>query len=270
MKSPWRLVMHYNTHHSQSSNSFRQAPTNGSAHDVYDEYASFAAGDSVQHPVPASHGQRHFVATKSPTQKRPQSQRPATQRDVAPQHTGRESGAPEADSRTQTSKYHRFFSLNVYGSKAALNFVPDQTKDGFNTVSLEAADMLNPAARTYKWDQKTRLQFTRAEYLEVVAVLLGIGANPACKFGNHGVKGGAKKGFEMKHQGNSVFVSVSETGKNIKAVPIPLMEAIQIGHMMMSVYLDNYPGLTTDSVITSLNLAMRRRDSSSTLQNQKT
>ena len=53
--------------------------------------------------------------------------------------------------------------------------------------------MLNPATRVYNWQQKTRIQFTRGEYLEVVAVLLGMANNPTVKFDNHGPRAGPRR-----------------------------------------------------------------------------
>ena len=56
-----------------------------------------------------------------------------------------------------------------------------------------------------------------------------------------------------------------EQNKPPKAVPIPLMEALlQIAHMMLSIYVENYPGMSTDSVATSLSTAIRRRDAVNT------
>ena len=171
---------------------------------------------------------------------------------------------PEGGKSPLLDKYPEYFSLKVHGSRAALNFCPDVTRKNFLTVSLEGAEMLNPATRVYNWQQKTRIQFTRGEYLEVVAVLLGMGNNPTVKFDNHGPQGGAKKGFQLTHQGKSVFCSVFEQNKPPKAVPIPLMEALQIAHMMLSIYVENYPGMSTDSVMTSLSTAIRRRDAVNT------
>ena len=174
---------------------------------------------------------------------------------------GEYQGVTEQANSSRNSKYPEFYSFKVHGSKAALNFVPDETRKQFLTVSLEAAELQDKNTRTYNWKNKSRVQLTKGEFLEVVAVLLGIGANCQCKFDNHGPQGGAKKGFQMAHQGDKVFVSVFEANKPARAVPIPLMEATQIAHMMLSIYVDNYPGLTTDTVLTSLILATRRRDS---------
>jgi hypothetical protein len=44
------------------------------------------------------------------------------------------------------------------------------------------------------------------------------------------------------------------------------MEAIQVAHMMISIYVENYPGITSDTVMTSLNQAIRKRDMESRKQ----
>ncbi len=187
----------------------------------------------------------------------------APERLPQPVHQGEYLGMAEQAKNSGNAKYPEFYSFKVHGSKAALNFVPDETRKQFLTISLEAAELQDKGTRTYNWKNKSRVQLTRGEFLEVVAVLLGIGANCQCKFDNHGPQGGAKKGFHMEHQGNKVFVSVFEANKPARSVPIPLMEATQIAHMMLSIYVDNYPGLTTDTVLTSLILSTRKRDTAS-------
>ena len=96
----------------------------------------------------------------------------------APVHQQRRQGAatqaPQQESKAANGaqgKYPEYFSIKIHGSKAALNFIPDITRKNFLTISIEAAEMLNPANRTYNWGNKTRIQLTRTEYLEVVAVL---------------------------------------------------------------------------------------------------
>lgn len=204
-----------------------------------------------QHPTDRPARQQHLVPPKQV----------ASERLPQQVHQGEYLGITEQANNSRSGKYREFYSFKVHGSKAALNFVPDETRKQFLTVSLEAAELQDKSTRTYNWKNKSRVQLTRGEFLEVVSVLLGIGADCQCKFDNHGPQGGAKKGFQMLHQGNKVFVSVFEANKPARSVPIPLMEATQIAHMMLSIYVDNYPGLTTDTVLTSLILATRKRDS---------
>ena len=134
----------------------------------------------------------------------------------APVHQQRRQGAatqaPQQESKAANGaqgKYPEYFSIKIHGSKAALNFIPDITRKNFLTISIEAAEMLNPANRTYNWGNKTRIQLTRTEYLEVVAVLLGMGETCKAKFDNHGVQGGPKKGFQLEHQGRHVFLGLN-------------------------------------------------------------
>ncbi len=172
----------------------------------------------------------------------------------APQGQGQQGSSDEAGGN---GLYPRFFGIKAHGTKAAIYFTPDTTKSGYQTVAIEAAEMLIPAEKKYNWNQKTRLQLTRSEILDVIAVMLGL--SPGCEFGNHKGANNAVKSFTMKHQGKSVFISVSESGRPIKAVPVPVMEAIQIGHMILTVYIQNYPGLSPDVVVPTLARAINGR-----------
>ena len=185
-------------------------------------------------------------------QQRSQGQ-PARQNPGYQQH---DHGESPVDDDEMNGIYPRYYGIKAHGTKAALYFTPDKTKNGYHTVAIEAAEMLIPAEKKYNWKQKTRLQLTRTEILDVIAVMLGL--LPGCEFGNH--KGsGTVKSFAIKNQGKSVFVSVMESGRPVKAVPVPIMEAVQIGHMMLTVYIQNYPGLTPDVVLPTLNRAVQGR-----------
>jgi len=191
----------------------------------------------------------------------------------APVHQQRRQGAatqaPQQESKAANGaqgKYPEYFSIKIHGSKAALNFIPDITRKnflvfGFVSSGLPLGSAITPVPLGFLIDMGYP-----GLVLPVVAVLLGMGETCKAKFDNHGVQGGPKKGFQLEHQGRHVFFSVYENNKPVRAVPVPLMEAIQVAHMMISIYVENYPGITSDTVMTSLNQAIRKRDMESRKQ----
>ena len=238
-------------------------PQDQSGHGQPPRSAPQGQGGYQQHP--AGHGGQSQPSRSAPQGQGGYQQHPAGQGGQgqparpAPQGQGgyqqHQSESVEMDGR-----YPRFYGIKAHGAKAAIYFTPDKTKSGYQTVAIEAAEMLIPAEKKYNWGQKSRLQLTRTEILDVIAVMLGLSSG--CEFGNHKGANNAVKSFTMKHQGKSVFVSVSESGRPVKPVPIPVMEAIQIGHMMLTVYIQNYPGLSPDVVIPTLARAINGRSAS--------
>ena len=79
-----------------------------------------------------------------------------------------------------------------------------------------------------------------------------------CHYSNHGTNSAApgqakqSKGFEAEIQGMNVFFKVFGGGKRTKAVPIPLLDAIQVGHMIINLYADNHRGLGCEVVLETL------------------
>ena len=149
-----------------------------------------------------------------------------------------------------STKYPADYQLAVYGSKAAIQVKPCATRKGFYTISLEAAGVKQGQSRVYDWEQKIVLQLTRTELLDFAAVLLC--HKPACEYSAHGENN--DKGFKLAFQPErrSFYLSLSAPRQNF-GCQVPYLEAMQIGHLCLSLYIDNYPGLTTDSVLLSLN-----------------
>jgi hypothetical protein len=111
-----------------------------------------------------------------------------------------------------------FYSVHIYGGKAALCFQADTTRSGregeTNTVRLEAAPSRVP--RTYNWSEKIAVQFTVKELPMVLAVFMGW--MPSVTFKAHGPQ--QDKGFSMEHQqGGKMFVKVWQA-KTAMAVPL--------------------------------------------------
>ncbi len=120
----------------------------------------------------------------------------------------------------QTS-FLRRHSERIFASKAALKVELDILRKGTEgdtpqyTVLIEMA----PAARgggSFDWARKVPFQFTKRELPLLTAVLLGYSGSPL-KCGNHGPAG--DKFLEIRDQGGSFFVKLSQAGKSI-AMPV--------------------------------------------------
>lgn len=155
-----------------------------------------------------------------------------------------------------SKRYPSGFEIKCYGKSSALNFCPDKTEQGFITVRIEGADLKDANSKKFDWENKLILQVTKAEILDLAAVMLGYKGK--CTYSNHGqnsmVTGQAKqsKGFEAEIQGLNVFFKVFGGGKRTKAVPIPLIDAMQVGHMIINLYADNHRGLGCEVVLETL------------------
>jgi hypothetical protein len=161
-----------------------------------------------------------------------------------------------SNNQTQEQRYSgqfdQFFNLKCHGSKAAIELKPSLTQGGWHTVLLEAASAIGE--RKFNWQDKTAIQVTKTELLPVIAVLLGIRESFEGK--SHGTA--KNKGFSVKWQQNqrdntmNVFVSVFEANKPMKGVPISAYDALMLGHLAISQYINNMPQLTPDALIDSL------------------
>ncbi|MCO4319887.1 hypothetical protein [Aliidiomarina quisquiliarum] len=145
--------------------------------------------------------------------------------------------------------------LKVFGGKAALEFFEAETRGGktgkgWKTIQIDAAYKIQ-GKEVYDWQRKSIIQITRLELPYVIAVLLGV--RSSCAYKAHGPN--KDKGFEMERQPNngSVFFKVFDGQNGTKAVPIPMVEAMMIGHMALAQYLENFDGrISSDVVMNSL------------------
>lgn len=150
---------------------------------------------------------------------------------------------PEAEKRER-------LSVHVYGGKAALCFEADETRGnpargipGVPTVALDAAPAVGE--REYDWkNRKIRIQMTRLELPQVLAVL--IGASPGCEFKNHGPEN--NKGFSIENQGDKFFVRVFGPGE-VRAVPIPVEYAYAVASLVIRQLQLGAPWLCGDGVL---------------------
>lgn len=135
-------------------------------------------------------------------------------------------------------------NFHVYGGKAALCFETDMTKSNVPTVALDAATASAP--RQFDWANKTRLQLTRAELPEVVAVFMGV--KGSCKFQNHGPD--SSKGFEIeRQQGGKIFVKVFAKQQPVKAVPVMPADAFYVTSLLIRQLQKGMPWLDVPGVI---------------------
>ena len=161
---------------------------------------------------------------------------------------------PLAGSLSRTSAPEpRRLTLHVYGQQGALTVEADQTRDGFHTLALDAAQSSGP--RQFDWNHKLRLQLTRQELPVVVAVLTGI--LPGCEFGNHGPDN--NKGFSLQHQADRgvIFCRVFTKGRVI-AVPISAQDAYYVTALALHQLRANTPWLTGTDLLATLRATVGR------------
>lgn len=135
-------------------------------------------------------------------------------------------------------------SMHVYGGKAALCFEADMTKQGVPTVALDGA--VSTAPRQYNWQNKVRIQMTKAELPVVAAVLMGV--IPSCEFSSHGQEN--NKGFSMERQGGGkVFVKVFEKGQPLRTVPIMAPDVFYVTSLVFRQLQKANPWLDNTSIM---------------------
>lgn len=138
-------------------------------------------------------------------------------------------------------------SVHVYGGKAALCFEADITKGDVPTIALDAATSTGP--RQYDWNNKLRLQMTRAELPVVTAVL--IGAMRSCEFKNHGQDN--SKGFSMERQdGGKVFIKVFGKDQPVRAIPVMPADVFYVASLFMRQLLKGSPWLDATALMSMI------------------
>lgn len=151
---------------------------------------------------------------------------------------------------------NRYFSLKVHGTKSAIEFKADTTRSGFKTIRIESAIIMGGGDgknKRYDWREKIAIQLTKTDLLDFIAAMLLIKKNAV--FRHYGERN--DKGAKFEFQGDNpkqkkVFAQISQKSKPMMGTPIPLEEAIQIGHMALNEYIKNFPNITSGSVIHTL------------------
>lgn len=148
-----------------------------------------------------------------------------------------DSNSATNDSVAEDHKHQK--SWHIYGSKAALCFEVDSTRNGFPTISIDAA--INVGSRRFDWGNKTRIQLTHDELPNVLAVLIGVQTRFECK--SHGAAKNKSVILERQAQGN-VFVKVFEGNTPVKAVPCSPASVFHITALFIKQMRLAYPWLS--------------------------
>ena len=154
---------------------------------------------------------------------------------------------PEQPNAYQGQGEKRYISHHVYGGKAALCWQVDSTRKGEPTICLEAAGAVGE--RAYDWKNKITIQLTRDELPCVAATFLGI--IPETKGTNHGIGDNKGKGFEIKHQGDKLFVRVFAPGKQMP-VPVSPEDAFTVVALLMRQIQEAKPWMNATDIIATL------------------
>lgn len=157
----------------------------------------------------------------------------------------------------QTDSDRDYRMIAAYAKRSALQFKPvgtrvsDSKKFSNQTIMIEGAlrvDPNNPQNKAYDWGSKISIQVTMSELPIVIGVLLG--SAPSCEFSSHGPK--KDKSFNIENQGDKFFISVIQGGKSAVGVGVPLIDAMQVGHLALSQYLDNFPGINSETALRNI------------------
>ena len=158
--------------------------------------------------------------------------------------------APPSDlpQHTQSDEPKRYMNIKSHGKSNAIEFAPDNTQKGWDTLRIEAAPKLGGNTKAYDWANKISVQITKTELPIVVAVLLGF--LPSCEFGTHG---DTAKLFSIENQGKSFYMKVGQASdKRMLPCPVPFVEAHLAGMVALSQYTKNFEGMTTDAAIEAI------------------
>lgn len=158
--------------------------------------------------------------------------------------------APPADlqQNTQSGEPKRYMNIKSHGKSNAIEFAPDNTQKGWDTLRIEAAPKLGGNTKAYDWANKVSVQVTKTELPIVVAVLLGF--LPSCEFGNHG---DTAKWFSIENQGKAFYIKVGQASdKRMLPCPVPYVEAHLAGMVALSQYAKNFEGMTTDAALEAI------------------
>jgi hypothetical protein len=128
-------------------------------------------------------------------------------------------------------------STHVYArNNAALCFQADVSKNGFKTIAVDGA---KAAGSNFDWQNKIRIQLTKAEIPAVLAVLAGY--SQYCEFKNHGQA--SNKGFSMERQGEKVYMKIFEKSKPMIGVPIHPQDLFYVYSLVLKRMIDESPWL---------------------------
>jgi hypothetical protein len=162
---------------------------------------------------------------------------------------------------TEKASNEIFFSIKCHGKNSAFELKPDCSRKGFHTVRVECANILNNGnPKTYDWKNKVSLQITKSEMPLLIAFLLGFMSK--IEFNNHNT-GNTLKSLNIINQPNNLFVNLKQFNKQdnnqtLCALPIPFSDINLLLNVCLMQYIKNFNGVTSDSIIRSLELARNR------------
>jgi len=194
--------------------------------------------NSQNRPAPSS------PRPSSPASPSPSAPAPPQSGSGANSPAGEGQGVPEGDR----------MSVHVYArNNAALCFEADVARSGFQTIALDGA---KAAGTNFDWKNKTRIQLTKGEVPEVLAVLSG--HSRFCEFKNHGPSN--NKGFSMERQGEKVYVTIFEKGKPLIGVPIHPNDMFYVYSLFMKRVSDENPWLDPLSILSMVKTTQAVRE----------
>lgn len=167
-----------------------------------------------------------FMGANRSTREPPRAQGPNRNEGGGNEGTGRHEAEAGFDPR----------KASVYGRKAMIVFVADDTVRGEPTVNLYALAAIGP--RRYDKTSKLQLQLTRSELPIVTAVFAG--QAPSCKFSAHGPA--HDKGFSFERKGDVVMASAWAKGRS-HTVPVVAADAFYICAILWGQLARHAPGL---------------------------
>lgn len=145
----------------------------------------------------------------------------------------------------------------AYGAKAAFQVSSSKTKEGKHTISVESANKLNPNNsndRKLDWANKVLFQLTVDELPVFIAVMYGF--IQSARFDLHGACN--SKFLEVINQENKFFFKSGSQNVQMKAAPVSICDATHFGMLALSCYSDNFPSLSSESVMTGLKVLVKR------------
>jgi|GEM_PF-713465 len=185
----------------------------------------------------------------------PAAQPPSPARQPEPSRTAPPASRPSAEAPAAASgeQKRERVGKHVYGSRAALYFEADVSRQDFPTIYVDAADAIG--TRQYDWPNKIRIQLTAHELPVITAVLLGL--LPEAEFKNHGEN--KDKGFSIKDQGRHLFMEVWAKDQKKKAVQIIPEDAFYLSHIFIRQMRQSAPWMSGMDLISALKMVIVTR-----------
>ncbi|MEC9412589.1 MAG: hypothetical protein VX829_07920 [Pseudomonadota bacterium] len=151
----------------------------------------------------------------------------------------------DEQSQKQTAPVE-FVGHHVYGSKAALYFAYDKTRDEDDTIAIDGA--VSVAPRKYDWNKKLRIQITRSDLPNVAAVMFGL--LKKVELSNYGADN--TKRLMIENQGKNYFLNMSAKDYNQIAVPISASDIFEIRGLILAQLMKNRPEIGVEGVLANL------------------